>query len=80
MTKGPTKFDNQQNQPDVQDRDQDLGYQKQAPKARPSMDNDFDRPGSPDRLGGELERRPSRAVEVDEDTDDLKKGPNDLKE
>lgn len=69
MSNAPDKFDNQQNQPDVQDRDQDLGYRKQAPKARPSQDNAFDRPGSVDPQGGEIERRPAEAVEVDEGSD-----------
>ena len=69
MSNAPDKFDNQQNQPNVQDRDQDLGYRKQAPKARPSQDNAFDRPGSVDPQGGEIERRPAEAVEVDEGSD-----------
>ena len=69
MSNAPDKFDNQQNQPDVQDRDQDLGYRKQAPKARPSQDNAFDRPGSVDPQAGEIERRPAEAVEVDEGSD-----------
>lgn len=78
MSNAPDKFDNQQNQPDVQDRDQDLGYRKQAPKARPSQDNAFDRPGSVDPQGGEIERRPAKAVEVDEgsDRDEAGAGPS----
>ncbi|TFF20718.1 hypothetical protein E3C22_00625 [Jiella endophytica] len=70
MSNAPDKFDNQQNNPDAQDRDQDLGYRRDAPKARPSEDNAFDRPGSIDRLGGEPERRPAEAVDGDEEADE----------
>ncbi|MCK5931725.1 MAG: hypothetical protein KAG89_06095 [Fulvimarina manganoxydans] len=69
MSNAPDKFDNQQNQSDVQDRDQDLGYRKQAPKARPSQDNAFDRPGSVDPQGAEIERRPAEALEAGDESD-----------
>lgn len=59
MTNAPDKFDNQQNRADEQDRDQDMGYRENAPTARPSQDNDFDRPGSPDRSGGDGELHPN---------------------
>ena len=62
MSNVPDRFDNQQNNPDAQDRDQDVSYRQNAPKARPSQDNAFDRPGSVDRLGGENERRPAETV------------------
>ncbi|MBO0902300.1 hypothetical protein [Jiella sonneratiae] len=67
MSNAPDKFDNQQNRADEQDRDQDMSYRQNAPKARPSEDNPFDRPGSVDRLGGEAERRPAESVAADED-------------
>ncbi|MEO9787826.1 MAG: hypothetical protein ABJF67_09490 [Aurantimonas coralicida] len=70
MSNVPDRFDNQQNNPDAQDRDQDVSYRQNAPKARPSQDNAFDRPGSVDRLGGEIERRPAEAVEGDGTADD----------
>ena len=70
MSNAPDKFDNQQNRADEQDRDQDMSYRQNAPKARPSNDNPFDRPGSVDRQGGEIERRPAEAVEEGEEADD----------
>ncbi|MAU94728.1 MAG: hypothetical protein CMP81_02400 [Fulvimarina sp.] len=70
MSNAPDKFDNQQNRADEQDRDQDMSYRQNAPKARPSEDNAFDRPGSVDRTGGEAARRPAESVEVGEDVAD----------
>lgn len=62
MSNAPDKFDNQQNHPDDQDRDQDLSAQRNAPKARSSEDNAFDRAGSIDMQGGEIERRPAESL------------------
>ncbi|MCQ0987419.1 hypothetical protein [Jiella marina] len=70
MSNAPDKFDNQQNRADEQDRDQDMSYRQNAPKARPSNDNPFDRPGSVDPQGGEIERRPAEAIEEGEEADD----------
>ena len=69
MTNAPDKFDNQQNRADEQDRDQDMAYRQNAPKARPSQDNAFDRPGSIDKTGGGIERHPAETVTVDDDGD-----------
>ncbi|NDW03312.1 hypothetical protein [Jiella pacifica] len=73
MSNAPDKFDNQQNRADEQDRDQDMSYRQNAPKARPSEDNAFDRPGSVDRTGGEIERHPDETVEVGEDVENQEK-------
>jgi len=69
MSNAPDKFDNQQNRADEQDRDQDMSFQENAPKARPSEDNAFDRPGSVDPLGGEIERHPAEALKVKDEKD-----------
>ena len=66
MSNPPDKFDNQQNRADEQDRDQDMAYRQDAPKARPKDDNASDRPGSVDRQGGEIERRPAEALTTEE--------------
>ncbi|MCB8838191.1 hypothetical protein [Aurantimonas sp. VKM B-3413] len=69
MSNPPDKFDNQQNRSDEQDRDQDMSYRANAPKARPSNDNPFDRPGSVDPQGGEIERHPDETVKVEDERD-----------
>ncbi|MBP0616947.1 hypothetical protein [Jiella mangrovi] len=74
MSNAPDKFDNQQNRADEQDRDQDMAYRQNAPKARPSQDNAFDRPGSVDRLGGGAKPvGQGEAVKVSEDGDEAEK-------
>lgn len=68
MSNAPDKFDNQQNRADEQDRDQDMAYRQNAPKARPSQDNAFDRPGSVGKSGGGMEWLPADTVVGDNDT------------
>ena len=70
MSNVPDKFDNQQNRADEQDRDQDMAYRQNAPKARPSEDNAFDRPGSVDRLGGAAKPVDTESVKIGEDVAD----------
>ncbi|MEF2553537.1 hypothetical protein VQ042_19630 [Aurantimonas sp. A2-1-M11] len=65
MSDVPDRFDNQQDNPDAQDRDQDVSYRQNAPKARPTQDNAFDRPGSVDRSGGEVARRSAESFKAD---------------